>query len=359
MRRFVALLAMLALLLAVVPTTGAADLAERRQAIGQEEALRGREREAALTLLSLDEELKASQALVARLRAGLPGAVAAVNKASARYRTARATLARDQKMLGLWLNFLYRYGSVSLVAEVLEAKSWSDFVTRLVFVTGLMENQAALWQKARGEEAVCARSVADLQDKEAALRREEAVLAGTIAGLEKKQEARKAFLASLEQQSAILAREVAAEEAGWVAALQPLSEVLANLGGLPWDQMAPDNISFGFSGVTLQFDDTALSGVLDSGGAGLQLASSPSGVTISGSADGVSYALQASLSVAGPRTVRLVPRELDLAGLPVQEATLLAVTGGATSFNLPDEYPQWKLSSISTGAGYVDFVFGR
>ena len=357
MRQLVAVF--LVLLVLGMPTAGSADLASRSQAIGQEQALRRQERDAALTLLSLDEQLAAGRAKAARIQAGLPAAGQAVSAAVTRLNTARTRLALDQKRLGEWLNFLYRYGDVSLVAQVLEAKSWSDLESRLVFVTDLMENQADLWQRAKVREADLTRAVAGLRNKQDAMQREEADLAATVAALGKERETRQAYLASLERQSAVLAREVAGEDALWVADLQPLTSVLSDLGNLPWDGMTPDNVSFGFDQVTLEFSDSTLTGVLDSGGATLQLAATSSGVVISGSANGVPFKLKASLAVAGPRTVQLVPKELDLAGLPVQPNTMTAVTGDNPVFNLPAEDPQWKLSSINTGPGYVDFLFGQ
>jgi len=358
-KQLVAVLAVIVFLVPWAPTVGSAGLTERSQAIGQEKALQQQEQSAALTLLSLDEQLGAREAEASRIQAALPAAGQAVTTASVQLATARGQLTLDQKKLGQWLNFLYRYGNVSLVAEVLEAKSLNDFVSRLVFVSMLVENQAGLWQKARVQETVCARAVADLQKKKAALQQEEAGLNTAIGALQKEQQARDAFMVSLGQQSATLAQQVAAEEAGWVATLRPLTKVLGDLGNLPWDGMTPDSVSFGFDGVTAEFSDATLTGVLDSDGANLQLAATGSGVVISGAENGVPFALQASLTVMGPREVRLVPQELDLAGLPVQAATLAAVAGNNLVLSLPAEDPQWKLSAISTGAGHIDFLFGH
>lgn len=359
-KKLLAVLAVLVLLVAALPLAGVTGFPGRARAGTQVVPLKSQEQEAAETLLSLGEQVNALETAQSRIEAELPAEDAAVTRAHAQLTASTALLAVDQQRLGLWLNFLYRYGEVSLVTEVLEAKSWSDFESRLVLVTELMENQALLWQQARSQEAVCVRELATVHQFQIALQQKEDDLSTAIDALEKKRQAKENFLSSLERQSASLAQQVVTEETGWVNTLQPLSTVLGNLSNLPWDSLTPDNVSFGVDGVTARFDDATLTRVLDydQSAANLQLTANDSGVVISGSENGVSFDLSAALVVSGPRQVRLVPKQLDLAGLPVQEDTLAAVTGGDLVFNLPEQDPQWKLSSISTGAGYVDFVFG-
>jgi len=357
-RRLLALLTLIAVVVTAAPATGAADLAARNRALAQESALQRQERSAALTLLSLDEELSADQAEAARVKAAIPVVTRAVGAARESMIAARARMAQDRQRLGQWLNFFYRYGTVSLLDVVLQARSFDDFVNRLVLVTTILENQAVLWHTAGREAAWYARTLADLQAKEKALAGQEAALAAAVAAIGKQEAEKAAFVASLQAQSAVLAREVLAQESAWVASLKPLTSVLQGLSGLPWDSLSPDSVQFGFSGVTLGFDDATLTRLLDSGGANLQYAATPGGVIISGEQNGVPFALHCGLAVAGPRAVRLVPTELDLAGLPVQEATLQAVTGGNLTFELPDEDPGWKLSAIRTDYHHTDFVFG-
>jgi len=357
-RRLVAVLTLVAMLVSGMPATGAADLAARSQDLARENALQQQEKSAALTLLSLDEELAADQAQADRIRAALPEAARAVAAATDAMLAARRGMLADREKLGRWLNFFYRYGAVSFLDVVLRARSFDDFVNRLVLVSTLLENQAALWHAASREAAVYARSVAQVQAKRKALAGQEAVLAAAIAALGERQRDKAGFLASLQAQSAALARQVLAEESVWVVALQPLTRVLHDLSALPWDGVTPDSVDFGFSGVTLGFDDATLTRLLDSDQVDFQFTATPDGVVISGEQDGVSFALHSGLAVAGPRTVRLVPRELDLAGAPVQEATLQAVTGGNLTFDLPAADPQWKLSAIRTASHHTDFVFG-
>ena len=109
--------------------------------------------------------------------------------------------------LGRWVNHLYRYGQISYLEVVLEAKSFSEFVERAGLVVTVISAQAELLDEVRDR---AARLEAQLRPsgRPGLCLIKNAALAGRIREMDDYRAGREVFLNELKEQSAGLAESI-------------------------------------------------------------------------------------------------------------------------------------------------------
>ncbi|MDN5361270.1 MAG: hypothetical protein PWP70_317 [Moorella sp. (in: firmicutes)] len=319
MRRFLTLLAIFLVLIALAPpawsTTITDSLRQQLQNNANEESRLLQE------IMLLDARLQKTRDESQQLAQGLVTAREELQAARSRQSQAEARLAAGRQDLDRSLRFFQSYGTSPYVLAAIFSRDLSDFFIRWELLKylgnhflGIVRNNLALYHLARQESVQVAAREKELQQAQTALQKTGEHLAAL------KQE-REAELDNLRRQSTTWSRDLLALEEAWSGALPTLRYLLGQLPALPWKNLKPDavNVDFARGEVLATFSQQNLNTTLLAPEKlpGVHLDLADGGLLI----PGPDFQITGNLQVAGPHQLLFIPQGVTFAGLPLSPAT--------------------------------------
>lgn len=333
-------------------------LQQRNEALNRLAGLDQKERALVAELLDWDVKIEAARQDHERLTREIPGVEQALADAEAGLAVTRDQLGVGRDKLGRWVNFLYRYGTVSYLEVLLGSENFNDFVARAESVKLVIISQVRLLDEVRDltyrqeEQASVQRQVkAELTDKTSSLSQK-------IDEMDRYRAGREAFLAELRQQSTDQAAQVIQSEMALYQSLNPLRYLLSHLETLPWDSVSPEKFSLSGRGLRMEFMDQEVNKVFlgqgDPNMASLSVHSSSGLFSISGRADDgeTEFRVEGNFVLEGDGKFRFQPERVFLAGLPVGGEVLKYIASEqCLSVDLGDRMLGYRLTEIRAEEG--------
>ncbi len=243
---------------------------------------------------------------------------------------------------------------MSFLGVLLQATSFSDFLTRFSLVVQVVTAEVGLLRTAAADQAALAKQEAAVAATSQHLATETAAQAATVAQLSKDQAARTAALAAAQSQAASAAASLAALDQALLQGLPELNQVLAGWSQLPWGNVQPANVSvdLGAGDVAVTLSASGLNAAVSI--APLALALAPAGVSLA--APGM--VLTGPVAIRGG-DVTWEPDQLTVAGAPAGPGVLPALLAGRKLvIPVPAPAPGLSLKSVHLGDGSLQLNFG-
>lgn len=314
---------------------GAPNPEDRLEALARQAELERREGELAAELLDWDVKIESARQEQEQLLLEIQQAELSLAGAEAGLGESRARLEEGLEDLGWWVNYLYRYGQVSFLEVILEAKNFSEFVERAGMVFAVISAQAELLEEVRERSARLEEQLEALRQARALLDQKNAALAGRIRDMDHYRAGREVFLNELKEQSASLAEEIIKKETLLFRSLDSLHYLLQHLDSLPWQSLTPDTFSLAGRRMRLEFKDQEVNRVFFGQGdpalAGLSVHCTPGLFSISGTAaagaGGAEFKIEGNFETRGKGRVSFQPGRMYLSGVPVSSEVLGFIAG--------------------------------
>jgi peptidoglycan hydrolase CwlO-like protein len=301
-----------------------------------------------------DAAIVRAQADLATLRAQAAALQARLPRLRAQVADLSRQVAAQQVRVDAAVRFLYEDGGVSFLAVLLQATSFSDFLTRFSLVAQVVAAEVGLLRTAAADRAALARQQADLAAASAHLASATAAQAAILARLQQDQAARSAALAAARQQASAAAAALAALDQTLLQGLPELNRVLAEWAQLPWAAVQPDDVSVDLAAavVTVTLSASSLNTAI--GIAPLALAIAPDGVALTA----------AGMRLSGPISLQggdllWVPDQLTVGGAPAGPGVLPALLSGRElAIPVPAPAPGLRAKALHLGNGSLVLDFG-
>ncbi|MDI9448110.1 MAG: hypothetical protein QM303_05765 [Bacillota bacterium] len=344
-KRIIVLTFLLALCLLALPAgrraagegeaPGAVSPEDRLEALARQAELERRKGELAAELLDWDVKIEAARQDQEQLLLEIQQAERSLAGAETSLGESRARLDEGMEDLGRWVNHLYRYGQISYLEVVLEAKSFSEFVERAGLVVTVISAQAELLDEVRDRAARLEAQLEALRQTRALLDQKNAALAGRIREMDDYRAGREVFLNELKEQSAGLAESIVERETLLFRSLDSLQYLLKHLDSLPWHNLTPDTFSLAGNKMRLEFKDQEVNRVFFGQGdpalAGLSVHCAPGLFSISGTAaagaGSADFKIEGNFEPRGRGRVSFQPGRMYLSGVPVSSEVLGFIAG--------------------------------
>lgn len=314
---------------------GAVSPEDRLEALARQAELERREGELAAELLDWDVKIETARQEQEQLLLEIPLAERSLAGAETSLGESRARLDEGMEDLGRWVNYLYRYGQVSYLEVILEAKSFSEFVERAGLVVTVISAQAGLLDEVRDRAARLEAQLENLRQARALLDQKNASLACRLREMDDYRAGREVFLNELKEQSAGLAESIVKKETLLYRSLDSLQYLLKHLDSLPWHSLTPDTFSLAGKNMRLEFKDREVNRVFFRQGdpelAGLSVHCAPGLFSISGTAaagaGGADFKIEGNFEPRGKGRVSFQPGRMYLSGVPVSSEVLGFIAG--------------------------------
>lgn len=287
----------------------------------------------------------AQQAATRHQLAGLKDQVSALD----------AGLASQQARTDAIIRFLYESGGFSFLGVVLQATSFSDFLTRFSMVSRIVAADVRELRRVAAEQAELRSRQAAVTATERKLAAESQAAKAVLARLQREQSARAQALAQAKQQAKAFGAKLQAMDQALLAGLPELNTVLAEWPKLPWAQVKPGAVNI--SG--LELDVTVSAAALNStlGIAPLTLVLGKDGVTLT-SPPPASLQLQGPVAISGGDVI-WKPDTLDVGGAPASPGVLTTLLAGRNlAIPLPAPAPGLRIHRIRLADGSLLLGFG-
>jgi peptidoglycan hydrolase CwlO-like protein len=315
------------------------------------------ETEIADQIAAADGAIVRAQGDLAALKTQMAATQAQIQTLGGQVAALDSRLAAERAQVDAVVRFLYEDGSTSFLAVLLQATSFSDFLTRFALVVQVVQAEVRVLETVAAQRAERGREQAAAAAAGQRLAAEEAAQTTALAQLQKEQVARQQALAAAKQQAGSAADRLVALDQSLLQGLPQLETVLAGWSSLPWDSVQPQSVSvdLGAGSVVVTVTAAALSAT-----AGL----SPLALTVDPADVSLTSGAPADLQLTGPVAVKggsLIwqPSQLTVGGAPAGPGVIAALLDGRTLvIPVPAPAPGLRLQSVKLQDGALQLDFG-
>lgn len=161
-----------------------------------------------------------------------------------------------------WINFQYRYGYWSLLDILIKSSSLSDLLNRSMMVSFILGQQGKAYRQAENACIASLQKEKALNDAVEGLDRQNKALEDQIKDVKYLSEQRQEYLENIKRTSRDLAQQITVLERKLLSSLNLFDSLTGAVARFPWQNVEPDRLWLGLSGVSVEISEKNLNGAL-------------------------------------------------------------------------------------------------